>query len=89
MQADELKDLKEQIDAHEAELKRLQAQETQQVAAGKRIHQEVKRLEAALEAIALKQSEIVKTAQLEQVRNLDIQYILDLLAPCHARRATL
>ena len=67
MQADELKALKLRIDESEAVLREARSEETQQLAAGKKVHQETKRLEAALEAIAIKQSEILKTAQMEQV----------------------
>lgn len=51
----------------EGELKQLQSQDSAQIAAGRKLHAEVTRLEAALEAIAIRQSEIVKTARLEQV----------------------
>ena len=51
----------------EAEARELQSKDSQQLAISKKLHAETKELEAALEDIALKQSEILKAAQLEQV----------------------
>lgn len=67
LQSDELEALKQQVLEGEGELKDLQRKESKQTAAGNAIHQDMKRLEGALEALALKQTEILKNAQLEQV----------------------
>ena len=66
-QADDLRALRQKIEVAEAEAKELQGKDSRQLAISKKLHSETKELEAALEAIALKQSEILKAAQLEQV----------------------
>ncbi len=62
-----MKALRQRIDESEAEAKLLQSKDSQQLAISKKLHSETKELEAALEDIALKQSETLKAAQLEQV----------------------